>query len=181
MSKRYTTGNSIQLEKAGLHSVELLVDFLQTSFVDAYKDVHSPKNIELYFSQHYHASAQQKLLTNPDYDVFFAKKATRQVGVLMVHHHNCPLKKVLNASELKQLYLLPTEYGTGLGKYLIEKSFALTRERGNEWMWLCVSELNYRARRFYQKMDFKSIGKGPILKVGTDKLPSAIMLRQLIE
>ena len=61
----------------------------------------------------------------------------------------------------------------------MEQSYRIVRDLNKEWIWLCVSDLNFRAQRFYQKMNFEKIGKGPILTVGTDQLTSSIMLRQL--
>ena len=162
-----------------MDSVEPLAEILKSTFVDAYRDEHKKENIETYCSQHYSICALEKIIANPAYDIFFANKAGKGVGVLVVHHHNCPLRLELKSSELKQLYVLSSEYGTGLGKHLMEQSFKLARDSNNDWMWLCVSDLNYRAQRFYQKMNFKKIGEGPILEVGTDRLASSIMLRQL--
>lgn len=171
--------NLIKLEQVGLDSVELLSELLEFSFVDAYRDEHTQENIETYCSQHYDKVELEKIISDPTYDIFFANKAGREVGVLVLHHHSCPLRPELRSSELKQLYVLSSEYGTGLGKYLMEQSFKLVCDSNNEWMWLCVSDLNYRAQRFYQKMNFEKIGQGPILEVGTDRLASSIMLRPL--
>ena len=147
--------------------------------MEAYKDQHSAENMETYCSQNYTTEKQEKVISDPNYDVSFADKSGSEVGALVIHHHSCPLKPNLNSSELKQLYLLSSEYGTGLAKLLMEHSFELVKNQGNKWVWLCVSDLNYRAQRFYQKMNFEKIGEGPVLEVGTETLPSSIMLRRL--
>ena len=162
-----------------MESAKLLARFLISSFIDAYKDQYSAENMETYCSQHYTFEEQEKVLNDSNYDVFFADKSGSEVGALVIHHHSCPLKPNLNSSELKQLYLLSSEYGTGLAKLLMEHSFELVKNQGNKWVWLCVSDLNYRAQRFYQKMNFEKIGEGPVLEVGTERLPSSIMLRRL--
>ena len=157
-----------------------MASFLTTSFTEAYAGVHNRKNIASYCAENYHTEVLETLLVDPNYAFYFATKAEREVGVLILRHHACPIRKSLKASELKQLYLRSSEYGTGLGKYVIQQAFQLALDRGNEWMWLCVSDLNPRAQRFYQKMDFSTIGTGPVLGVGTDRLNSTIMLRKLI-
>lgn len=169
----------IKLEKASLDSVEMLVGLLKSSFVEAYQDVHSKEDIDAYFAQYYNIKVLGNAIADPAYDIFFAIKAGKEVGVLVLHHHHCSLKPALKASELKQLYVLSSEYGTGLGKYLMEKTIKLVSDLNKEWVWLCVSDLNYRAQRFYQKMNFERIGEGPTLTVGTDQLASSVMLRQI--
>lgn len=42
-------------------------------------------------------------------------------------------------------------------------------------LWLCVSDANERAQRFYQKLGFKLLSPGPTLEVGTDHLSSTIL------
>jgi len=169
----------IKLKKVGIESVELLGELLRSSFVEAYHDVHTKENIDTYFAQYYNNKVLGNTIEDPSYDIFFAHKDSKAVGVLVLHHHHCPLRPALKASELKQLYVLSSEYGTGLGKYLMEQSYKIVSDLNNEWIWLCVSDLNYRAQRFYQKMNFERIGEGPILTVGTDQLTSSVMLRQL--
>lgn len=171
--------DSISLKKAALESAELLANFLKSSFIDAYHDVHSEANIEAYCNEFYTREHQEKAIADTNYDIYFALKAGKEVGVLVINHQSCHLRPELKSSELKQIYLRSSEYGTGLGKSLMEHAYKLIASRGNEWVWLCVSDLNHRAQRFYEKSNFQRIGKGPILKVGTERLPSSIMIRQL--
>jgi hypothetical protein len=46
----------------------------------------------------------------------------------------------------------------------------------SEGLWLCVSDINHRAKAFYDRLEFKSVGEGPILKIGSDHLPSSILV-----
>ncbi len=167
------------LESVELSSAEHLAEFLKTSFVHAYSGVHSRENIESYCTENYTLKRQREVLSNPDYNIYFARKTGKAVGVLVIHHHACPLRPTLKSSELKQLYLLESEFGSGLGKNLIERSFEIVRDHGQDWIWLCVSDRNHRAKRFYEKYKFKRIGEGPILNVGTDRLSSSILIRKL--
>lgn len=170
---------SIEINKVDPKSAGQLAAFLRRSFIEAYQGVHTAANLNTYCSQQYTQAQQQKVLDSPKYEVYFAKRSTKNVGVLVLNHRRCPLKPDLQAIELKQLYLLSSEYKTGLGRLLLEFSFQQSIELGNGWMWLCVSDLNHRAQRFYEKMGFERIGKGETLEVGTDQLPSSIMLRRL--
>ncbi|MEM9327772.1 MAG: GNAT family N-acetyltransferase [Bacteroidota bacterium] len=169
----------VQLEKVNSRALGLLASVLKTSFLEAYREEHSMENIEAYCDQHYTLEALEKVIKDPAYDVYLAKKKGQDVAALVIYHRSCPLRPQVKASELKQLYVLSSQYGTGLGKHLMEKSFEIVREGGGEWIWLCVSDRNYRAQRFYLKMNFEKIGKGPVLEVGTEKLPSSIMIRRL--
>ena len=129
--------------------------------------------------ENYTSEAAQKLLTDHNTVCTIASRNRKQVGVYIVQHHACPLLPHMVASELKHLYLLSEEYGTGLGKAMLEHAFQVIKKEKREWVWLCVSNLNRRAQKFYEKMDFETIGDGPILKVGTDRLHSSIMIRRV--
>jgi ribosomal protein S18 acetylase RimI-like enzyme len=101
------------------------------------------------------------------------------VGYYIVRHRRCPVNLDGDASELKQLYVLSSEYGSGLGKALLAHALAVIRDAGRSWVWLCVADRNLRAQAFYRKHGFRPAGPGPVLAVGSDRLPSTIMVRRL--
>ena len=70
-------------------------------------------------------------------------------------------------------------YGTGLGLKLFNNATEKAKAKGSKWMWLCVSDKNYRAQSFYKKLGFSISGSGPTLEVGTDMLSSSILRLEL--
>ena len=83
------------------------------------------------------------------------------------------------AIELKQIYVLASEFGTGLGKRLLDEVFRCARRKKKSWVWLSVSDLNTRARSFYRKNGFRALGAAPVLEVGSDRLPATVMAIKL--
>lgn len=168
----------VEYQIADIGTTEVLIQLWVDSFTQAYEGVHSPENIQSYCSFNFSPKSAKKVLTNDRMVCTIATRNNKPIGLSIVHHHNCPIRIQDSSSELKQLYILSSEYGSGLGKSLLEDSFNIVQKAGYNWAWLCVSNLNYRAQNFYGKIGFDSIGGGPILEVGTDRLKSTIMIKQ---
>jgi ribosomal protein S18 acetylase RimI-like enzyme len=83
------------------------------------------------------------------------------------------------SSELKQIYVLASEYGTGLGRSLYEHAIDTVRAAGSAWVWLNVSDINYRAQAFYSKLGFQKLGVGPVFQVGSERLASSLLARKV--
>lgn len=64
-----------------------------------------------------------------------------------------------NVTKLERLYLLKEFYSLKLGYELLKYNIELSRNNGQEGMWLCVWIENHRAISFYTKAAFKVIGK----------------------
>ena len=165
--------------RAGIESSDELVHLWVETFTQAFEDVHSSENIRAYCSKNFTVEAAMELLSSDQTVCIIASRNAQPVGYYVVKHHQCPMELDGESSELKQIYILSGEYGTGLGKSLFDSASEVARSAGRQWLWLCVSDTNYRAQAFYKKLDFKSIGPGPVLEVGTDQLSSTIMVCSL--
>lgn len=159
----------------GLASVGELVHLWIETFTQAYCDIHSPENIRAYCTKNYSVDEAATVLSSNQFDCIIAYREDEPVGYYILKHQQCPIQLDGDSSELKQIYILSSEYGTGLGKMLFEHASEVARQVGRRWIWLCVSDSNYRAQKFYKKLNFEAIAPGPILEVGTDPLPSTIM------
>ncbi|MEO9871923.1 GNAT family N-acetyltransferase [Ekhidna sp.] len=169
----------IEFEIADVRFSEELVQFWRESFLAAYVDIHTKENIEAYFDESYTLEEANNVLSS---EIHFCLKALRDqetVGVAIVAHQKCPLLENLIASELKQLYLLPSEYGSGLAYQMMEEVFRRIKGEEKEYVWLNVSKKNPRAQKFYQKIDFEMVGGGDDIHVGSEVLPSQIMIRRI--
>jgi ribosomal protein S18 acetylase RimI-like enzyme len=167
------------LRRAGIESADELVNLWGETFTQAYEDMHSPENIRAYCSKNFTTEAAREVLSSGQIVCIIAYRNAQPAGYYVVKHHPCPIKLDGESSELKQIYILSGEFGTGLGKSLFESASEIARNAGRKWLWLCVSDTNYRAQAFYKKLDFTSIGPGPTLEVGTDQLSSTIMVCNL--
>ncbi len=169
----------IEFEIADVSFANELVLFWRESFLAAYGDIHEKSNIETYFEKSYSLHVAQNILKSQKFVCLKAERDNHLVGIAVVNHASCPFKMELKASELKQLYLDPSEYGSGLAPEIMGQVFKIIKEFGDKHIWLSVSKLNERALRFYEKMKFETIGEGKNIHVGNEVLPSLIMLKEL--
>lgn len=168
-----------KLDQAGPKSASTLVNLWIATFEQAYGDVHSAQNIKAYCAANFTAEQASAALSDNKTECAIARKDNQPVGFYLVKHQECPVTLDGGSSELKQIYILAGQYGLGLGKILYADALTSIRSKGRKWVWLCVSDVNYRAQAFYKKQGFKPIGAGPIFEVGSDKLPSTIMARKV--
>jgi diamine N-acetyltransferase len=169
----------VYFRKAGIDSTDELVRLWSETFRQAYKDVHKEEDILAYCTQNYTVESAQKVLSNDQSDCIIAYRNEKPVGYYVIQRHPCPINVAGSSLELKQIYILAEEYGTGLGKALYEHAVENAKTKNNQWFWLCISDINFRAQSFYKKLEFKAIGKGPKLIVGDDFLSSTIMICNL--
>lgn len=156
-----------------------LVRLWKTTFEEAYNAVHSEENIRAYCESNYTVGAAEAILSDPKAICKVAFRDHTALGFYLVKHHACPVPLGSDSSELKQIYILANEYGSGVGKSLFDDAIQCVQKAGGSWIWLSVSDLNQRARSFYRKLGFKPLGKGPVFKVGSDRLTSTIMGREI--
>ena len=157
----------------------LLQSIWSSSFEAAYKDVHTEDNIAAYCDVNFTPEAALKTLQDPLKLCKLAGSEHAPLGYYVLHDHPCPLLPDVRACELKQIYLLPDAYGMGVGKTLFEDALQEAQALGANTMWLSVSDKNFRAQCFYQKLGFYSVGRGPDFHVGTDLLTSQILTLQI--
>ncbi|MBT8447539.1 MAG: GNAT family N-acetyltransferase [Gammaproteobacteria bacterium] len=157
-------------------SAELLATLWEQTFRRAYAHLHSPANMDAYCAQAFTVAAAEAVLNDPRASCRVAWREQQPVGLsVLLHDAACPVTLAGSASELKQLYVLPSEYGSGLGRQLFEQARSTAGEAQRQWLWLCVVNINQRAQRFYGKLGCAVAGSGPVLALGTDRLTSTIM------
>ena len=164
-----------ELRTVGTESAGSLVKLWTTTFEQAYRDVHTAGNIRAYCRDHYSLEAAMMVLSSEQFDCTIAYDKNVPVGYYLINYQPCPAPLAGTSCELKQIYILSSQYGSGLGRLLFEQALQLARQTRHQWLWLCVSNLNERAQRFYQKLNFAPIAPGPVLRVGSDQLPSTIL------
>lgn len=165
----------------GEESSKLLSSLSKETFLQAYENVHTPENLATYCKDYYSVEVTRKLLGLSNIQAIVAYQDNSAAGFYVIKHHECPIKLEGQSTELKQIYVLSYYFGSGLGHSLFSHLVSAARNNGSEWLWLCVSDVNYRAQTFYEKLGFNKIGKGPILIVGSDKLTSSILSLRIVE
>ncbi|MEM7562302.1 MAG: GNAT family N-acetyltransferase [Pseudomonadota bacterium] len=156
-----------------------LSELCANSFAGAYHGVNSQADIEAYCEKNYSIAKVKANLSNPDVLYKVSYRDSKAVGFFMVQNQQCPKELDGNVLELKQIYVLASEFGTGLGKQLLDAVIHYANQQHKKWIWLSVSDLNARAQSFYLKHGFEKMGTAPLLEVGSDRLPATLMALRL--
>ncbi|MEL6222452.1 MAG: GNAT family N-acetyltransferase, partial [Cyanobacteria bacterium J06627_8] len=167
------------LKPIGTRHAAQLANLQAETFRQAYSDVHAPEDIDTYCLTHYVTEVAEMALSSEKTVCCIGFLDSKPSGYYMVKHQACPIALGATSSELKQIYVLSSAYGKGLGKALFNHAIATIQAADREWVWLCVSDINYRAQAFYQKLGFTKIGTGPVLEVGRDSLSSSVLVKNL--
>lgn len=169
----------INFDRIGPDRATQLADLQSLTFRQAYSDVHSPEDIEAYCLAHYTPEIAEAELSSDRAVCCICLLDSKPSGYYLVTHQACPVELGSESSELKQIYVLSSAYGTGLGRALYDHALAAIQSAGHHRVWLCVSDINYRAQAFYAKLGFARVGTGSILAVGTDELTSSLLVLEL--
>ncbi|WDE08716.1 GNAT family N-acetyltransferase [Thalassomonas viridans] len=164
------------LETINAGSSELLSKLCTETFLQAYDGVHSTDNLHAYCHDNYSVNATKALLDQNNVEAVIAFEKKEAAGFYVLKHHQCPIELTGHSTELKQIYVLSNHFGSGLGRKLFSDAVNQAINNKSKWLWLCVSDINYRAQGFYKKLGFKKVGNGPELVVGDDTLSSSIMI-----
>jgi ribosomal protein S18 acetylase RimI-like enzyme len=170
---------TIKIDRIGPDRAAQLADLQVRTFKQAYSEVHSREDIDAYCHAHYTSETAEAELSSEQTVCCVGLLDSAPVGYYMVNHHASPIDLGSKSSELKQIYVLSSAYGNGLGRALYDHALATIRSAGHLWVWLCVSDINYRAQSFYDRLGFAKVGVGPVLEVGKDKLKSSILAVEL--
>lgn len=156
-------------------SAKAFADLCARAFWDAYRDVHRREDIEAYCALHYSPERLRRVLADPAKSSCIAVRADRWVGYYLLSSGVCPIALGGVEVELKQIYVLASEYGSGLARTLLDSALQEARAMGAAYVWLVVSDKNRRAQAFYRKLGFVRRGAGDVIEVGEDRLPSSIL------
>ena len=163
------------LKKIDSTEAELLSKLCTETYMQAYKGVHEQHGMDSYCHNHYGISLIESLLSADDTEVVVAYQGAEPAGFYVIKHHPCPVVLTGQSTELKKIYVLSEYFGNGLGHELFNSAVNHAQNNNSKWLWLCVSDINYRAKAFYEKTGFSKVGQGPDLIIGKDTLSSSIM------
>lgn len=154
---------------------EALLEVSRITFVETFGDLNSAEDMEDYLANNLGEEGFQAELSHPNSQFFVAERGEKMVGYLKLNYGDAQTEpKGPEALEIERIYVLKSEFGTGLGHYLLETAFQVYREGRYRVLWLGVWEKNERAIAFYQKNGFKIKGKH-IFQLGSDAQTDYVM------
>ena len=179
LPRRPLISQTIDINRIGTDQAAQLVALQVCTFRQAYAEVHAREDIEAYCLAQYTRDHAETDLASADTVCCIGLLNSEPAGYYMVKHQACPVAIGAKSSELKQIYVLRSAYGSGLGRALFDHAVSTIRSADALWVWLCVADNNHRAQAFYDKLGFDRLGSGPVLEVGNDRLRSSILARKL--
>ncbi|MFO1240301.1 MAG: GNAT family N-acetyltransferase [Sphingomonadaceae bacterium] len=150
----------INYRSAAAEDAPALADLGHASFVDAFGHLYSSENLNRFLEQTYSLSNIESELANPDRLFRIAERAGRMVGYCKLGFdatldHDSKGRRVM---ELKQLYMLGDETGSGIGAELMTWALGEAHAREFDDIILSVWSENHAAQRFYARYGFEKIG-----------------------
>ncbi len=164
---------------ATIEDADILAKLWVDTFTQAYDKVHTPENIQTYCQNNFTINQAKKYLLEEKTTCVISRRSLQVNGFYLIAEVKCPILLDGSSIELKQIYILSSEYGLGLGKMLYDDVIKTVQRHSIKWLWLSVSDINLQAQSFYKKLNFSAIGNGPTFEVGSDKLTSTIMAKRV--
>ncbi|QED39010.1 GNAT family N-acetyltransferase [Antarcticibacterium arcticum] len=163
-----------------LAEVETLAQLSRKTFIESHGHSAAEKDIQAYADLNFSLKKLEADLQDPR--IFFHKVLVNDqiagYSKLILNEANSHTS-VTPLAKFERLYLLKEFYGLGLGEKLLELNVEIARSHKQNGLWLYVWTENIRGLRFYQKSNFKSIGKYNFKISEQHSNPNFVMLKIL--
>jgi ribosomal protein S18 acetylase RimI-like enzyme len=171
----------ITIRDASVNDAQALTSLSYTTFWDAF--AHHPKNapddLAHYMRQAFSVEQITKELEDPKAIFLIAEIDGEMAGYAKLVIDNIePGIAAERPIELNRLYSQQKFLGKGVGQALMNACFEKAKQNGYDVMWLGVWEYNPRAQRFYEKNEFRVVGKH-IFVLGSDPQTDLLMQKEM--
>lgn len=140
--------NSFIAKKVFAEAINVIIAIQEKTWAPTYKDILSPEQIAYMFEEIYSYEALHEQMTKGNQQfVLLYKDDTQPIGFASYQELEPHVFK------LHKIYVLPTEQGTGAGKFLIGAIEDLVKSLQGKRLLLNVNRYN-EAKRFYEKMGY---------------------------
>ncbi|TGD56800.1 GNAT family N-acetyltransferase [Flavobacterium humi] len=171
--------NTLQITKATIDDIEILLLISQKTFYDTFADDNSQENMQLYLDQNITHPKLREEISNPYSEFYLAKIDNRTIGYLKVNFGPAQTElKDPKALEIERIYVTKDYFGQNIGQSLYNKAIAIAKEHQLLYIWLGVWEENKRAIGFYTKNGFVAFDKHTFV-MGNDKQTDIMMKLEL--
>lgn len=170
-----------KIRRGNIADAETLAPFAVGVFQDTFagNPLNAPEDMSIYIAESMSVAAFRKELTDADATFFIAENGGAILGYAKLQEYStedCVTDE--NPIELQRLYLAKEFHGTGIAEKLMRQCFDFARQKNYQTMWLGVWEHNFRAQRFYEKLDFRQVGTH-VFQLGADAQTDWVMERKL--
>lgn len=127
------------------------------SFVETFGHLYSAENLAAFLVNHAPEKWREEL-SDPQIAVRIAQDGEEPAGYCKIGPPSLPFEVTAPTLELRQLYVLKPWQGARVAAELMDWALNQARWRGAEQMFLSVFTDNHRARRFYARYGFETVG-----------------------
>jgi predicted N-acetyltransferase YhbS len=168
------------IRKVNRQDAELLADLGRRAFYEAFSGQTAPQDMKAYLRGTFSIDKIQTELDEQDSLYLIADLHDNPAGYAYLSKVQPPACiDDPDAIQLTRLYLLRKCYGLGVGNSLMRACLDESRARGFQTVWLSSWELNDRANAFYDRWNFKAVGRQKF-SVGNDIQNDVILKRDLV-
>jgi GNAT superfamily N-acetyltransferase len=149
-----------RLQRATVQDADRLADLAVRLFEWTYRGQHDPQDEATYIQEKLSPAAMARTLADPNAVIFMAEAESGLCGYAHLQLGSAvPEVVAAHPAELVRLYVDPSWFGKGLGAALLEAVLATAVREEADILWLIVYHRNSRAKAFYTKHGFQSVGQ----------------------
>jgi diamine N-acetyltransferase len=152
--------HSNRIVKASAQDHLLLAEMGRTSFLQSHGHSAPASVVENYVNEKFHPGTILNELSDPrnEFHIIYHDDLAAGYSKIIFNEgfEGLPLKKL---TKLERFYLLKDFYSKKLGDELLEFNLSLSKQNGQDGMWLFVWVENQRAFKFYTKKGFRVVGE----------------------
>ncbi|MUK88706.1 GNAT family N-acetyltransferase [Ornithinibacillus sp. L9] len=171
---------NVKVKKCNREDLEILQKISIETFNDTFKDQNSPENMKAYLEKAFNLIQLEKELSNVSSEFFFVYVRNEVAGYIKVNTNEAQSEEMGDeALEIERIYIKNQYQKHGLGKYMLNHTMDMAREKNKRKIWLGVWEKNENAIAFYKKMGFAQTAAHAFY-MGDDKQTDFIMTKTLL-
>ncbi|GAV20286.1 protease synthase and sporulation negative regulatory protein PAI 1 [Mariprofundus micogutta] len=177
MEKRCVLQNSINcnIRLATLEDVEAIIEIGRSTFARAYGAIVLPSDMESYLAKVFDSELIRSEILSLSVSYYLTESESNILAYAKLVETSKPEYLVdANVAELVRLYVVPEVYGKGIGRLLLNTVRQEVIASGYSGWWLRVWEKNEGAIRFYERNNFRRVGREPYL-IGVTANPVVLM------
>lgn len=148
---------TVTYRSAAIGDAAAIDAIFRASFCDTFAHLYRPEDLAAFLSK-FTPEAWAEELRDPGYSFRMAEEDGAPVGYVKLGPSSLPVETDRPAVELRQIYVLKSQLGAGVGAELMDWAVAEARRRNVEELYLTVYTDNHRARRFYARYGFEELG-----------------------
>ena len=160
------------VQKADLLALQ---EISRQTFFDTFGAVNSDEDMNRYLEVNLSLNQLTEELNNPSTSFFFAKSNNEILAYLKLNEAKAQTeKREVPSIEIERIYVRKEYQNRGVGQFLLDFSFQLTKDKKMKLIWLGVWEHNVSAIRFYERNQFQLFGKHSFM-LGSDEQTDLLM------